>query len=692
MHAACSMPATSPVPHSLPLSHSAKHAKHAHRIHRPSKWSRHHLPPTVSLSGATPRCQQPMAMASGAPPAPLPVVGQQFCAPYVVPLTVTKKSLSLSDGDFAITDANGAVVLKVKGAIFIIQSRRTILDGAGMPLLTMQEKALVVMNCTDVELSQFSSKDSPQIHIGLSMSGKVNVTQLTITAPENSPNTDGVHVDRSEDVHITGSTIGTGDYCISIGPGSRFVTVDGIVCGPGHGVRCTCLYLSLILAKLHAPALRLLRLHIRQPPPPPPRDRRLLPAALPRQGGRPRLSDLPRGARVVHRLSGSSASGSAARSSSGAAPPPNSIVWSVSKDVTKYASLLAAVGKPTFTVYLGYLVNATLTGVYHANVTLHLYLRRMPPTKPPPATAPADLIVPMAPINLGCQRTFANFIKIPVKPTTCSICVRIDVKFPVNPSGDRLHFILMDRIGAKIEAIVAGNDLVHKFDLTLHIGRKYIIYGVTIRPNFEELECRFINHTYECSFSARTFVESLSLEFPRYPKHLMSIHEVMRCPNKTFVDIVGIVVQYDDHQLIGRHPSAELYREVTFRDIWGKLIVVGISGGNLIQNSYRWSTTEGNKSIVLATMLRKNRKYDNRCIFLILTIGNLETSSYTTLAFNPDHPSARALDDIRQKIIGGLIDMEFVQKFIEKRWDLLASGLSTNDPRHKMYTKKVRPM
>ncbi|EMS68499.1 hypothetical protein TRIUR3_16300 [Triticum urartu] len=77
-----------------------------------------------------------MAMAGGPPPAPLP----EFFAPYVVPLTVTKKALSLSDGDFAITDANGAVVLKVKGAIFSIRSRRTILDGAGMPLLTMQEK------------------------------------------------------------------------------------------------------------------------------------------------------------------------------------------------------------------------------------------------------------------------------------------------------------------------------------------------------------------------------------------------------------------------------------------------------------------------------------------------------------------------------------------------------------------------
>uniref|UniRef100_M8AKI4 Peptide N-acetyl-beta-D-glucosaminyl asparaginase amidase A N-terminal domain-containing protein n=1 Tax=Aegilops tauschii TaxID=37682 RepID=M8AKI4_AEGTA len=87
-----------------------------------------------------------------------------------------------------------------------------------------------------------------------------------------------------------------------------------------------------------------------------------------------------------------------------AAPPPNGIVWSVSKDVTKYASLLAAAGNSTFAVYLGNLVNATLTGVYHANVTLHLYIRRTPTTKPPPAMAPADLIVPMSrplPLNGG---------------------------------------------------------------------------------------------------------------------------------------------------------------------------------------------------------------------------------------------------------------------------------------------------
>ncbi|RLN23827.1 hypothetical protein C2845_PM07G38340 [Panicum miliaceum] len=78
-----------------------------------------------------------------------------------------------------------------------------------------------------------------------------------------------------------------------------------------------------------------------------------------------------------------------------AAPPPNGIVWSVSKDVTRYASLLAA-GRSTLAVYLGNLVNSTLPGVYHANVTLHLYLRRAPATRPPPATAPADLVVPVS--------------------------------------------------------------------------------------------------------------------------------------------------------------------------------------------------------------------------------------------------------------------------------------------------------
>jgi len=85
---------------------------------------------------------------AAAAPAPVAVVSPQFCAPYVVPLTVTKKAISLSDGDFTVTDANGAVVLRVKGAIFSVRHRRVLLDAAGQPILSMQEKVIKLHGST----------------------------------------------------------------------------------------------------------------------------------------------------------------------------------------------------------------------------------------------------------------------------------------------------------------------------------------------------------------------------------------------------------------------------------------------------------------------------------------------------------------------------------------------------------------
>ncbi|KAJ1288676.1 hypothetical protein BS78_02G106100 [Paspalum vaginatum] len=83
-------------------------------------------------------------------PAPVAVVSPQFCAPYVVPLTVTKKAISLSDGDFTVTDANGAVVLRVRGAVFSIRHRRVLHDAAGQPVLTMHEKVFSMHNRWEV--------------------------------------------------------------------------------------------------------------------------------------------------------------------------------------------------------------------------------------------------------------------------------------------------------------------------------------------------------------------------------------------------------------------------------------------------------------------------------------------------------------------------------------------------------------
>ena len=76
---------------------------------------------------------------SGGVVAPVAVVAPHFCAPYVVQLLV-KERFSLREGDFTITDTNGAVVITVKGALISIHNRRLLLDAAGNPLLSLREK------------------------------------------------------------------------------------------------------------------------------------------------------------------------------------------------------------------------------------------------------------------------------------------------------------------------------------------------------------------------------------------------------------------------------------------------------------------------------------------------------------------------------------------------------------------------
>ncbi|CAN6171459.1 unnamed protein product [Urochloa humidicola] len=73
-------------------------------------------------------------------PAPVAVVSPHFCTPLTVPLTVTKKAMSFSGGDFTVTDSGGAAVLRVEGVYFSVRSRRVLHDAAGRPVLTMERK------------------------------------------------------------------------------------------------------------------------------------------------------------------------------------------------------------------------------------------------------------------------------------------------------------------------------------------------------------------------------------------------------------------------------------------------------------------------------------------------------------------------------------------------------------------------
>ncbi|KAK6774039.1 hypothetical protein RDI58_029278 [Solanum bulbocastanum] len=59
---------------------------------------------------------------------------------------------------------------------------------------------------------------------------------MKISASANSPNTDGIHIAASTGVTILKTVIGTGDDCISIGPGTSNLWIENVSCGPGHGI------------------------------------------------------------------------------------------------------------------------------------------------------------------------------------------------------------------------------------------------------------------------------------------------------------------------------------------------------------------------------------------------------------------------------------------------------------------------
>ncbi|KAK7837104.1 exopolygalacturonase [Quercus suber] len=78
--------------------------------------------------------------------------------------------------------------------------------------------------------------DSKFFHINLLECKKLQFQHVTIIAPANSLNTDGIHMGHSSQITITNANIGTGDDCISICDGTQDFTANEVTCGPGHGI------------------------------------------------------------------------------------------------------------------------------------------------------------------------------------------------------------------------------------------------------------------------------------------------------------------------------------------------------------------------------------------------------------------------------------------------------------------------
>uniref|UniRef100_A0A1J3JIK4 Polygalacturonase n=1 Tax=Noccaea caerulescens TaxID=107243 RepID=A0A1J3JIK4_NOCCA len=90
--------------------------------------------------------------------------------------------------------------------------------------------------CNNVILHGLTSLRSQNIHVAVHRSTNIRIQNIRIRAPSGSPNTDGIHVQSSSGVTISGGTIATGDDCVALSQGSRNIWIERVNCGPGHGI------------------------------------------------------------------------------------------------------------------------------------------------------------------------------------------------------------------------------------------------------------------------------------------------------------------------------------------------------------------------------------------------------------------------------------------------------------------------
>ncbi|XP_026377665.1 polygalacturonase-like [Papaver somniferum] len=96
--------------------------------------------------------------------------------------------------------------------------------------------SLTLQNVRNGIISGLKSIDSQYSHMAINGCNNIMVRRVTLIAPDQSPNTDGIDIQSSTGVTIIDSSIRTGDDCIAIGPGTKKVLVQRVGCGPGHGI------------------------------------------------------------------------------------------------------------------------------------------------------------------------------------------------------------------------------------------------------------------------------------------------------------------------------------------------------------------------------------------------------------------------------------------------------------------------
>ncbi|TVU08164.1 hypothetical protein EJB05_41555, partial [Eragrostis curvula] len=167
-----------------------------------------------------------------------------FTGPCKGDITIQVDGNLLASTDLSQFKANWIEIMRVDNLVITGKGK---LDGQGPSVWSKNACAkkydckilpntLVLDFCNNAVVSGITLLNAKFFHMNIFQCKGVTVQDVTVTAPGDSPNTDGIHMGDSSKVTIAGTNIGVGDDCISIGPGTSGVNITGVTCGPGHGI------------------------------------------------------------------------------------------------------------------------------------------------------------------------------------------------------------------------------------------------------------------------------------------------------------------------------------------------------------------------------------------------------------------------------------------------------------------------
>ncbi|KAL6334811.1 hypothetical protein AAG906_021779 [Vitis piasezkii] len=146
-------------------------------------------------------------------------------------LNVPARTFLLNPIEFSVHVA-GKIIASTNKSLFdnnhwILFSYVKGLTLTGSGTIDGQGQALKFYTCPDLVLQGLTHINPQKAHIILTKCDGANINSITITAPEDAPNTDGIDIASSNHVQVQNSKIGTGDDCIAISARCSFINITG---------------------------------------------------------------------------------------------------------------------------------------------------------------------------------------------------------------------------------------------------------------------------------------------------------------------------------------------------------------------------------------------------------------------------------------------------------------------------------